>query len=581
MTISFPIASAPAKNPSFDPALKARVFIDNITVLLNGDSIASYTVDTPANASAFTDDLNDLGITATLLDGAQGGAVLTEEISASVAFWDFANDETSALYTSLIQPNEGSWTPSDVILSFGPNDAAKLTGITNNITKANWVTAYKNYIAYLKSIFPTIERVYLRQIGRHISRNDGNDEWQAAREGIDQVVNETVGVYVMADYWDCAIDGADNVHPTNAEFQAKIGLREAARINYVANGVGLKGLGPIVSEAAVSDTGLVATIQHVDGTDYTINGDPAGAFRATGNDIFSSVDSVSKTNTTTLQINCGPLTKPARLQTLYGTMDTLADNGGDNIRDNTSLILPIRYSDITATDTDLIRSITDVEYEMRPEYGKTFDSGVDVESVISANGRSFDNLNASNFMDYDSTAFGDAGGFVTTSTSSILKSEGGFAAQEDMLIGFVVELPATFSFSQIFALGTGSTPSTNCRVFAQGTGGANAGRVGWGRNQANGVTYVTTGSEAGNRLAILLDFTSLSNLDVYINDGSTPIASLDPNNAYASQNALFLGGGGAGFEFGGFFAKLGAHDATNDPSLTAIMNELKSNYNIS
>ena len=163
------------KKPARSLNINSLTFSDgvsSIVLLITGDSIASATVDVTATDTAFKGDLADLGITATTLDGAQGGAVLAEEISASVAFWDFANEETSALYTSLISGYEGVQAITDCIICLGTNDADKTNGITNNISVADWTTAYEDYMGHLLTTFPTLERIYVRPIGRHITRND-------------------------------------------------------------------------------------------------------------------------------------------------------------------------------------------------------------------------------------------------------------------------------------------------------------------------------------------------------------------------------------------------------------------------
>ena len=565
------------KKPARSLNINSLTFSDgvsSIVLLITGDSIASATVDVTATDTAFKGDLADLGITATTLDGAQGGAVLAEEISASVAFWDFANEETSALYTSLISGYEGVQAITDCIICLGTNDADKTNGITNNISVADWTTAYEDYMGHLLTTFPTLERIYVRPIGRHITRNDGQEEWQGAREGIENAVANTAKAHLMPDFWDLPIDGADNVHPTEAAM-GTLAEREAQRISYIANGSGEKALGPKATSGVVNDTGVALSISHESGSDLTINGDPSPIFRATGGGIFSDTTSVTKTDSSTLQVNCSPLTKPAIITTLYGTMDTLANDGSDNIRDNSSLALPIRYSQVTATDTDVIRSITDLAYEVRPSYAKTYDSGTDISTIDSANGRSFSNLNASNFMTYDSAAFGGVGGLNSTSLSTVLSSDDGFAAQADLFFGIVVDIPATISGnSYLFAMGTSNTIGTYSQFYFN-----TSGNLLYSANDSFGQINLG-GDFRGGRTAFLINFTSNTNFDVYANDGSTIFGSGNPRNTYAFTNDLFFGGGNTNFKYGNFFAKLGAHDSGDDPSLTAIMDDLKTKNNI-
>lgn len=248
----------------------------------------------------------------------------------------------------------------------------------------------------------------------------------------------------------------------------------------------------------------------------------------------------------------------------------------------TAVLSPI-LSEILGNDTDVIRSITNLAYEMRPSYAKTYDSGVDVASVVSANGKSLVNQNAGVFFDFDATAFDGAGGFVSTGSTSSLVGDTGITPTSGMFLGFVVEVPASFAFSGLFGLGSGSTvPSTQARMFIQGTShGSFPGRLGYGVHEDTGIRYLTTlGDQSDSRLAILLNYRDSSNLDIYVNNASSPALTLDPRDAYQFQTNIGFSGADSGIIFGGCFCKIGAHDAVNDPSLADIMAAFKTDYGI-
>jgi len=521
-------------------------------------------------------------VSAAQIKHGHGGAVLAEEIDANNAFWDFTNEEPSSEYVDNIQPLEGTESLTDVIIGLGTNDAVKTNGVTNNISKTDWKTAYKDFIAHIKAQFPSVNNIYIRPIGRHITRNDGFDEWNAVREAIYEVATETSGVYLMPEYYDLPIDNGDNVHPSD---YTKMTERESTRIAHINGATSQAAECPKITRAEVTDTGIRASITHRDGNDITISGDPSSIFRGIAPDGDAVViDSVVKVNANTLDLNFTPVTAGSTLVTLYGTMDPLADDGSDSIKDNSTLALPLGYSEVVPTDTDVIRAITNLEYEMRPSYAKTYDSGVDVLSVVSANGRSFDNLNVGNFFDFDATAFDGAGGFVSTGSNCVLNVDSGLPIQAGMFLGFVVELPSSFGFSGLFGMTDASTPpSGNNRIFVQSSShGSFPGFVGYGTNESQAVEYISSwGNQTGNRLAIFLNYTSASNLDIYVNDATTPALTLNPRDSYTFQNSLSIGGADAGIIFGGCFAKVGTHDAVNDPSLTDIMNALKTDYGIS
>jgi hypothetical protein len=89
------------------------------------------------------------------------------------------------------------------------------------------------------------------------------------------------------------------------------------------------------------------------------------------------------------------------------------------------------------------------------------------------------------------------------------------------------------------------------------------------------------GDVFGEKHAIILAYDGTT-LDIYADDTTTPVQSITPNG-YLDISTTFwingrdLGGTASSDEtvIGMLFAKDGAHDAGNDPSLSDIMSALK------
>ena len=504
------------------------------------------------------------GVTAVADKFAQGGTVLAEEIFPLVAWWDFTNNEPSSQYTNTgLAAEEGVTEFTDVVIGLGTNDADKTSGVTINISKADWKAAYVAFITHIKTQFPSVRNVYIRPIGRHITRNDGLTEWQAVREAIYEVAAEQSGVYVMPEYYDLAIDGADNVHPAD---YTNMTAREAVRIAFVNGRTSVKAESPKITSAVITDSGIRATVTHVDGNDVTISGDPSRLFRPEGSIAVSIPSSITKVNATTIDLNCGPMSKGTVLTTLYGTMDQLADDGSDSIKDNSVLALPLGYSVVTPTDSDILRSMrsgSSVIFDAN--YPKTYTAGTTIDTIKGIDGSDWANVDTGNRMTYDAAAFDGAGAFVGSAVTS--KMIDGINWTTQFVAFGSAKIPASVASEITLLQGGNLVPSVSTHFKILTTGA-----LAYQAQQGSASTTNFGGDYRDGYVDWLIDAHGLNDWDIWIN-GSLLVEGYDPNDNYIStRNRVFFGGVA---EFGRLYYFAGAdHGEAGDPSIAAIFADL-------
>jgi len=568
-------------NPCHAKHAQSSTSVDSITLLLNGDSLIASVADSEANKTALINDLSSHGVMASIQDMAQGGTTLTYESGqGSTNWWDERTDVIGVIYSAVADPISSKSDYTDIVVSLGTNDHGLVYG---TLTKGDLVDDYSNYLDQLKNDFSNLERIYIAPMARHsYSANDA--QWQLLRDVQYQLAEDRADCYILPEFYDLAL--ADTVHLNSASVTIRSD-RYASRISYILGMNNKPTLGMEIVSAAMDDDGCLCAITHHDGNDWTLP-DASTAkklFRSETNGAYVDLSNhtIEKVSSTQLRIKGAPWSAPT-LQTVWGTMGLIAGGSpgfGANItpdlpHDNSTLELPFMYSAVVPVDNDVIRSITNLAYEVRPSYEKTYDSDIDVATVQSINGKSFSNVNSGNFMTYDTSAFGGAGGFNSTSTNTILSADNGWAAQYTAFVGVVVDIPAIISGSSyLWAFGTSNSISTAAQAYFN-----TSGNLMFSQNGAN-ITENLGGDFRGGRTVFLFNFTSDSNCDVYANDTVTKLGSFDPKNTYGFTNDLFFGGGSTNFKYGSFFAKLGAHDAVNDPSLAAIMSDLKNKYGVS
>gem|GEM_PF-2761005 len=568
-------------NPCHARQGRSNASVQNISLLLNGDSLIADISGDSGHVATLTSLLSLNGVHAqTITNIAQGGTTLTHAAGQDITnWWDERTDIKGNRYVNRIDPVVDKDTYTDIIISLGTNDHNDAYGA---LSLSELIDDYSNYIDQLKVDFPSLARIFIAPMCRHsYSLND--DQWQLMRDAQYGLVDARSDCYILPEFYDLAL--SDTVHLNDASV-TKRSERYAARMANVISGSGKPTLGMEITDAVMDDQGCLCTITHHDGSDFVIpDSDVAKQlFRAESDGAYVDLSNhiVTKISNNQIRIEGAPWNAPT-LQTVWGTMGLIAGDSPDfgaNIEpnvphDNSALELPFMHSKVTPADTDVIRSIDNLAYEVRPSYAKIFDSGNDVQSIQSLNGKTLSNLNAGQFMTYDASAFDGAGGLRSTSLSTILTADNGFPSQETLMIGITVDVPDTVSGNgYLFAFGTSNVISTQAQFYIN-----SAGQIRYSTNEANGQDIIG-GDLRGGRHAIIFNFTAFDNCDVYVNDAATPLASFDPRNSYAFQNDLMFGGGQDGVAFGQLFAKIGAHDPTNDPSLNDIMSDMKTRFGL-
>jgi hypothetical protein len=566
-------------NPCHSRHGQSNTPIDSIVLLLNGDSIIADVADIPTSQTELIGDLSSYGVTTSIQDMAQGGTTLTYEAGqGSTNWWDERTDVKGVIYNFIADPISNKSDYTDIIISLGTNDHGLVLG---QLTKAELVNDYSNYIDQLKSDFTNLERIYIAPMARH-SYSDKNQEWHLMREVQYELVAQRADCYMLPEFYDLAF--ADTVH-LNAASVTKRSDRYAARVSYILGMNNKPTLGMEITSAIMDDDGCLCTIKHHDGDDWTLpdTNKAKALLRAESDGTFVNLQNhaIEKISATQLRINGAPWSEPT-LQTVWGTLGLIAGeapNYGANTEptlpyDNSALELPFMHSAIAPTDTDVIRSITNLSYHVRASYKKTYDSGVDIATIQSINGKTLSNLSAGQFPDYAATAFGGNDGIEFTSSNSLLSADDGFPSQETLFAFGSVYTPASVASSfTLFSLGTSNTVGTQARLYIDTDG-----QLKYGVNDGFGV--VTIGGDYRDSTFIwAINYRSNAAADIYINDFTTPVATVNPRNSYPFQNDLFIGGC-TGAQYREFGIKLGIHDSVNDPSLSAIEVALKVGANI-
>ena len=142
-------------------------------------------------------------------------------------------------------------------------------------------------------------------------------------------------------------------------------------------------------------------------------------------------------------------------------------------------------------------------------------------------------------------------------------------------------MPASLSNAvTVFSLGAATFGSSNAMISI-----AVAGGLYWNRDEASGFPLLDS-DVRGQRIAVIVEAVDADTMNIYVNDGVTPVATFNPFDAVGAQFRPYIFGRGsagqshAGTKIGSFFLKESAHNPSNDPSIEDIMDHMMNEYGV-
>jgi len=524
--------------------------IDNSHALFIGDSNAFQMIEDDAGA-AFIAALAGYGITATVTEAARSGSNLLTSVDTD-AWWDDTTNGIGVLWNAEvgILPNQNDIT--DIFCSLPLNDLLAV----GTIDAATVKTAYQGLINHAFAQLPALQRFFLLPLLRPTTGGD-DVEWASIRQIEEELVAENANVYRAGEGYHLV--NADQEHLDNASELTRQHIAATALAG-VGGNTDLTGLGMIVSSVEVQDDGLLCTIDHRDGTDWTLPLDTSNTMAAFGvysgdNDQSLSGDIMTKISATQAKIT-SPAISDCRVVVVDGAMGDLAGfNVDPNVAfDNSALELPFGRSTPLITYADPILGMTGMTEAAKSNFIKTFSSGVVINQMNSLNTGTWAQDSASSTVEYDAMAFAGYGGFISNQTADRLET--GLAMNAQFWQALAVQVPNTPSADvHLHQLGTNGTPSSNNIMWIESTNG----NIIYDAREGDGnPVTISTDDWRGKNLIIVIDAKGVDDWDVHIYDEfdqSTILINFNPNNNYTGRNRVYHCGGDA--VFGDFYMRVG------------------------
>ena len=569
-----------ARETSFAPNQRRSSISKKITMLVAGDSIANIFAepnDDNGIREEFVSYLALNNVIATIFDGAQGGQDLYD-------FYDpDANDGAGGKGSKWI--NLWDIIPGiDDITDFHFTDGANsvIPFAQGTYTKAVYKADLQGLIDLTFATYPNLRRFYMRLLGRYV--NDGSVNYPSATEDIRnlqmEIAAENDNVYLLPPYYD--EPQVDHVHPTLDTYDL-MARRDADRI---ANVLGLRnaqGLGMTMASASVSDLGIDITVNFDEGNDITVpptSGEGLDFFRIDDAVNFQRID---KINNNTFRLYGGaPYLDTPTIKSAFGQMFDLG-LVPEAIQENGDYKLPILPQQIVATNTrqntDVISQISDLKYYSRPELfarrtttGNNFDQ---MRSIDNSYYELWDGADDDTPMVYDSTLFGGVGGFKPSADGAHIRGADQLLnGSTGWMCGFTIEMEDTISSEQrqIFRMASDAGGFNNARIYSD-SGNR------WILARADDLGFpILESLVAGKSYAVIINCISQTEMDIYINSATVDTA-VDPRADFLSARSIMLGDN-ENNGYGMSWASDSPHDTDDDPSIAAIMNYMKSQYNI-
>jgi hypothetical protein len=550
--------------------------LSDIKAVFIGDSYANAIAANATNRDAFTDALIVAGATtATTGDAAQAGANLTENDTDNL--WNLSTSSKGALYTSLIDPFADKETYNVGILSIGTNDRSFLPDTTS---EADFKTGYEELLAQLRIDFPNVQYWFIYPTFRDNATAD-YEGMNIVRRVQREIALEKSDCYLLPESYDYTAQ--DDLHIDDDAEISYAGDRMALRVANVTGNGGATLRCPDLTACQVTDEGLLFTITHRDGNDITV---PA----STSPEMFYAVTEfaqsngvldvtsydVEKVSSTQIRLRCGTLTGVSDAG-LGGTMAGLASTDAEPVvpYDNSTAQLPLQTKSFVPTDTDLIRTLGNIQAGFKASWDKTYATGTEVDTIFGVNGRSWSRT-FSTYPLFEATAFDNEGAIQFNEITARMQTA--LTLQADMMIFGVCEIDTTSANNDVIYFGLNGTTGIadyNLKVLSGN------GEMRWYDDESNAVINFG-GDYRGKKLVYLIDFHSQSDADFYFyteEDGLSTHTDNDLKN-YTGQNRFILGGGGtihaeSWLKYGDSSTLAGGTTITN------IIDELKSRWGIS
>jgi hypothetical protein len=217
---------------------------------------------------------------------------------------------------------------------------------------------------------------------------------------------------------------------------------------------------------------------------------------------------------------------------------------------------------------NILLNIASIEDYVGAESAVTYSSGTTVETITNINGQSdFTVVSGGTGL----TKNESDGFFISTAETQRMITE--FQWGVGRTFATVIEIPASpTSDVNIIQAGSGTTPLTNTRLMIEDT----TGDLRWySENGGGGFVLIQSDALAnigGQKIAVVMRLNSASSIEIFINDGSTPVIDLDPNDAVVAgtRNRIIFGGGDAKYYEISTFT-----EALSDADVLAVMNNMK------
>lgn len=552
--------------------------LSNVEALFIGDSNAFQMIEDDSG-QAFIDECAAYGITATVTDGATSGSTLLKSL-ASVHWWvddddpeNLALDVTGGRYQANIAGLANKNDITDIFCSLTVNDL--LTTGTQDAGDAQ--TAYQFMIDEFFRLLPSLERFFIVPLFRPASASN-YDEWAAFRQVEENLVANNANVYRAGEAYH--LEMADSVHLNNASELVRQEICATALAG-VGGNTAKKGLGMVIETAQIVDDGILLNITHKDGTDWTLPADstnttaPFGLYNGSTRLTGISGDIMSKVSATQAKITCNPITN-ARVVVVDGHLSGMGGTDVDpNVAyDNSPLQLPFGRSTPTITYADPLLGLAGIDVACKPSFTKTYSSGTLIDTVTSVNADTWSPNDTGNRMEYDATAFGGAGGFV--SSGQAYRLEVNELLAEQFLYMCVIDVPASPTDDiNVLEFGVSGTPGIFNRTYIDDADGHLKHRAVEG---STGTGTISAVDYRGQTLALIINARTQDAWDFYINS-DTVTATFDVNNNYTGRTNVYWGGGDA--TYGAMYLRIGEdHGESGDLSIAQIKAQLESAHNL-
>lgn len=527
------------------------------------------------------------GSGATFVDAAVNGSAITKTVSdqTTATYWV---DDSGALadgtnliaYLAAVDANHASRTDVNVVVWQQWNQSRSYVTANGSgsgeITPAEYKASFEYLVTRWKAVHGTDVKII---IGLPHRRSSGNTQenygCQQMRQAYIEIAEADSNIFMVES---CDIDLADATHMT-VDGRAEFGTRMGLMASFAVSG-GTSPDYPILTSATTNGYGQVILGFSSDITAPSSGvgqlAGESGGLIATGSTLTRSG---ANTALFTLADNSGiRIDNSPAMRVSSGVNAGLATTNADTLN-NGSGTLPARGAYVAMTNNNPITNISDVKEFWDAKYSKkTFGVGSLVDSIEGLKGSGFATHPSSTSPTYEAGAFANGrGGLKATVDTVCMQNIDTFTAGAVHTLFYSIVVPSSPSSNiRIHQFGVhngASDPDTSCY--------GNGANVSYYRNQANGVTNITT---TGAEHIICFRFNALGSCDVFVDSTSVSV-NFDPRDDYSAgtYNALhlFSTGGGADGLLNGIYGAFGYSDsALTNTEVGVIMTELGSQYGV-